>query len=75
MMTKTPNDWLDLATKETKGNVPKDWQTDEGIAVKPLYTRDDLAGIGHLNNLPGFSPFVRGPKATMYAGRPWTIRQ
>jgi methylmalonyl-CoA mutase len=74
-MTKTPNDWLDLATKENKGKAPSDWQTDEGIAVKPLYTKADLEGMGHLENLPGFSPFVRGPKATMYTGRPWTIRQ
>ena len=74
-MGKTPNDWLDLATKENKGKTPSNWQTDEGIAVKPLYTKADLDGLEHLENLPGFSPFVRGPKATMYTGRPWTIRQ
>src|SRR5690606_36611634 len=51
------------------------WETPEGIPVKPLYTADDLQGIGHLDNLPGMKPFVRGPRATMYAGRPWTIRQ
>ncbi len=51
------------------------WKTPEGIPVKPLYTADDLAGIHHLGSLPGEKPFVRGPRATMYAGRPWTIRQ
>jgi len=73
----TTRDWLDLASKEIRGRDPNDltWQTPEGIAVKPLYTRDDLEGVEHLESLPGFEPFVRGPKATMYAGRPWTIRQ
>ncbi len=51
------------------------WETPEGIPVNPLYTEDDLAGVEHLGGLPGFPPFVRGPRATMYAGRPWTIRQ
>ncbi len=71
------NDWVELATKETKGKSPDDlvWQTPEGIAVKPLYTAEDVAGLVHQDNLPGFSPFKRGPKATMYAGRPWTVRQ
>jgi methylmalonyl-CoA mutase len=49
--------------------------TPEGILVKPLYTAEDLEEIEYLNSLPGFAPYVRGPKATMYAGRPWTIRQ
>ena len=69
--------WTDLATKELRGK-PLDslnWQTPEGISVKPLYTAEDLAGMEHVNTLPGFTPYVRGPKATMYAGRPWTIRQ
>ncbi len=69
--------WIDLATKELRGK-PLDalnWQTPEGISVKPLYTAEDLAGMEHVNTLPGFTPYVRGPKATMYAGRPWTIRQ
>ncbi len=69
--------WIDLATKELRGK-PLDslnWQTPEGISVKPLYTAEDLAGMEHVNTLPGFIPYVRGPKATMYAGRPWTIRQ
>ena len=71
------NDWRTLATKEGKGRSPDDltWQTPEGIAVKPVYTSDDLADVDHLGSLPGFGPYVRGPKATMYAGRPWTIRQ
>ena len=51
------------------------WQTPEGINVKPLYTAADVEGLAHLDNLPGFAPFKRGPKATMYAGRPWTVRQ
>ncbi|MEL6948342.1 MAG: methylmalonyl-CoA mutase family protein, partial [Pseudomonadota bacterium] len=53
------------------------WDTPEGIAVKPVYTRDDIEGLEHLEtgDLPGAVPFTRGPKATMYAGRPWTIRQ
>ena len=51
------------------------WQTPEGIAVKPLYTAADLEGLEHVNTLPGFEPFLRGPRATMYANRPWTIRQ
>ena len=70
-------DWEALATREGKGRSPSDllWHTPEGIAVKPLYTAADLAGLDHLDSLPGFAPFVRGPRATMYAGRPWTVRQ
>ena len=52
-----------------------DWTTIEGIKVKPVYSEEDLNEIEHLGNLPGFEPYVRGVKATMYAGRPWTIRQ
>jgi len=78
-MAKNPTtrDWLDLATKEMRGGNPDDltWNTPEGIAVKPLYTQEDLDSVEHLGTLPGFEPFLRGPKATMYAGRPWTIRQ
>ena len=51
------------------------WQTAEGIGVKPLYTAADLAGFEHLDTYPGFPPFVRGPYASMYATRPWTVRQ
>jgi len=72
-MTDTPTtaDWQALADKEVKG---KDltWQTPEGIAVKPLYTAADVSVDP---GLPGFAPFTRGVRASMYAGRPWTIRQ
>ncbi|MDW9534910.1 methylmalonyl-CoA mutase [Sinorhizobium meliloti] len=76
MTEKTIKDWEALAEKELRGS-PEGlvWHTPEGIDVKPLYTSDDMSGIGHLNSLPGFEPFVRGPRATMYAGRPWTVRQ
>ncbi|MCX5494007.1 methylmalonyl-CoA mutase [Kaistia dalseonensis] len=68
--------WRALAERELKASPDTlVWHTPEGIDVKPLYTRDDLAGIGHLDTLPGIEPFLRGPRATMYAGRPWTIRQ
>jgi methylmalonyl-CoA mutase len=76
-MTKpTTADWRKLAQKDLKAD-PESlvWHTPEGIAVKPLYTGEDVEGIAHLDSLPGFEPFVRGPRATMYAGRPWTIRQ
>src|SRR5678809_561218 len=52
-----------------------DWLTPDGIVVKPLYTAADLEGLRHADTLPGFAPYVRGPQATMYAVRPWTIRQ
>jgi len=68
--------WRELAEKELKRSPDTIvWNTPEGIEVKPLYTAEDLEGIGHLDSLPGMKPFVRGPRATMYAGRPWTIRQ
>ncbi|MBA4780193.1 MULTISPECIES: methylmalonyl-CoA mutase [Pseudomonadota] len=72
-MTDTPNitDWQALAEKEVKGR-DLTWQTPEGIAVKPLYTADDVSVDP---GLPGFAPFTRGVRASMYAGRPWTIRQ
>jgi|TARA_B110000879_G_scaffold207594_1_gene291574 methylmalonyl-CoA mutase len=70
-------DWQQLAEKERKGRCTDElvWQTPEGIAVKPLYTAEDTAELSHQDSLPGFAPFKRGPKATMYAGRPWTVRQ
>ncbi|WP_136162832.1 methylmalonyl-CoA mutase [Sphingomonas flavalba] len=68
----TVADWRALADKEVKGRALT-WQTPEGIAVKPLYTAEDIAGIDP--GLPGFAPFTRGVRASMYAGRPWTIRQ
>ncbi len=69
-------DWRKLAERELKAS-PDNlvWQTPEGIAIKPLYTASDLEGIEQLGSLPGLKPFLRGPRATMYAGRPWTIRQ
>ena len=72
-----PPEWRDLAEKECRGKAPEDlvWQTPEGIPVKPLYTGADLGRLTHLDSLPGMEPFVRGPRATMYAGRPWTVRQ
>ncbi|WP_207479715.1 methylmalonyl-CoA mutase [Arenibaculum pallidiluteum] len=73
---KTLADWEALATKDTGGTGPDGlvWQTPEGIAIKPLYTAADLEGL-ETETLPGFPPFLRGPRATMYAHRPWTIRQ
>jgi methylmalonyl-CoA mutase len=70
-------DWQELATKELRGKPLEGltWNTPEGIPVKPLYTAADTEDLAHVNSLPGFAPFVRGPKATMYAGRPWTVRQ
>jgi methylmalonyl-CoA mutase len=75
-MTDKPTikDWQELADKEVKGR-DLTWQTPEGIAVKPLYTAEDASGKGIDPGLPGFGPFTRGVKASMYAGRPWTIRQ
>ena len=69
--------WQGLAERELRGKPLEalNWQTPEGIAVKPLYTEADLENLSHLNSLPGLAPFVRGPRATMYANRPWTIRQ
>jgi methylmalonyl-CoA mutase len=76
MSEKTIKDWEALAEKELKASPDTlTWQTPEGIAVKPLYTQDDVQGMDHLGSMPGFAPFTRGPRATMYAGRPWTIRQ
>jgi methylmalonyl-CoA mutase len=73
----TLEDWKALAGKECKGRPLDDLtvETREGIAVKPLYTAEDLGELEHLDSLPGIPPFVRGPRATMYAGRPWTVRQ
>ena len=70
-------DWTELAARELRGKDPDSlvWETPEGIPVKPLYTADDLANLEHMDTLPGLAPFVRGPRATMYAARPWTVRQ
>lgn len=70
-------EWKKAAAKSAPGgNVDAlDWVTPDGISVKPLYTAADLQGLPHTDTLPGFAPFLRGPQATMYAARPWTIRQ
>src|ERR1700753_783830 len=74
---KSLADWETLATKELRDKPLSalDWTTPEGIVVKPLYTAADLENLETVGSLPGFPPYTRGPKATMYAGRPWTIRQ
>ena len=70
------DDWRRLAEHELMGADPDSllWTTPEGMAVKPLYTEADLEKVEHLGSVPGFPPFVRGVRATMYANRPWTIR-
>ena len=74
---KTLAEWRALAEKDLGGKSVDalTWQTPEGIAVKPLYTAEDLEDLETLGSLPGFPPYLRGPRATMYAHRPWTIRQ
>src|SRR5437879_786989 len=72
-----PAPWVELARKERRGADPDGlvWHTPEGIDVKPLWTRADVEHLDFIDTLPGVFPFVRGPRATMYAGQPWTIRQ
>jgi len=69
--------WRELASTERKGAAPEGlvWHTPEGLDVKPLYTRADVAELDLLDTIPGDYPFLRGPRASMYAGQPWTIRQ
>jgi methylmalonyl-CoA mutase len=76
-MTPKLDQWASLASRELKGRDPSalEWQTLEGITVKPLYTQEDVESLPHMGSLPGIAPFTRGVRATMYAGRPWTIRQ
>ncbi|MBC6436770.1 MAG: methylmalonyl-CoA mutase [Rhodobacteraceae bacterium] len=76
-MTERRDVWRDLAGKELRGRPPEDLirETLEGISAKPLYTAEDVEGLPHIGGIPGQAPFTRGVKATMYAGRPWTIRQ
>ena len=83
-MSDTPNlnsasiaAWAKAAAKSAPGGLVEalKWVTPEGIVVKPLYTAADLQGLAHTDTLPGFAPYLRGPQATMYAVRPWTIRQ
>ena len=75
--TATLAQWAQAAAKSAPGGDVSalNWVTPEGITVKPLYTAADLAGLPYADTLPGFEPFIRGPQATMYAVRPWTIRQ
>jgi methylmalonyl-CoA mutase len=76
--TQTPQQkWRSIAESELRGRSVDDltWHTLEGLPVAPLYTADDIKGLDHLGSIPGEAPFTRGVKATMYAGRPWTIRQ
>ena len=69
--------WKLLAEKELKDKSidSLNWETPEDINIKPLYTENDLKNLNHLNELPGLDNYSRGPRATMYAGRPWTLRQ
>ena len=70
-------DWRALFARELKGREPEDlrWLTPEGIKVEALYTASDLEAMEHLDTLPGLAPYLRGPRASMYTGRPWTLRQ
>ena len=71
------SEWQKLAAKELQNQSFTDihWKTTEELDIKPLYTAEDLEELEYTNTLPGIFPFIRGPQATMYAGRPWTIRQ
>ena len=73
----TPEAWTELATKQMRGKPLESltWETPEDIDVKPLYTAADTEDLEFTDTMPGMSPYIRGPQATMYAGRPWTIRQ
>ena len=73
----TIEQWTQAAARSAPAGDPAalNWVTLEGITVKPLYTAADVADLPYANTLPGFEPFIRGPQATMYAVRPWTIRQ
>ncbi|MFG6431507.1 methylmalonyl-CoA mutase [Roseateles sp. LYH14W] len=75
--TATLEQWAKAAAKSAPGGdlAALSWTTPEGLIVKPLYTAADTAGLPHADTLPGFEPFLRGPQPTMYAVRPWTIRQ
>jgi methylmalonyl-CoA mutase len=77
MTAPTLDDWQRAAARSAPGGdlAALQWVTPEGLAVKPLYTAADLQGLAHTDTLPGFEPYLRGPQATMYAVRPWTIRQ
>ncbi|MFN0042211.1 MAG: methylmalonyl-CoA mutase [Alphaproteobacteria bacterium] len=74
---KSLDDWRAAVRGDLKGADAETlvWNTPEGIPVRPLYTEADLEAVEHLGSMPGFAPYVRGPRASMYANRPWTIRQ
>ena len=76
-MSELKEKWKKTAQSELKTDEIEslDWQTLEGIEVKPVYSSDDLMDLEHLNTMPGIEPFLRGPRATMYTKRPWTVRQ
>ncbi|HJO95745.1 MAG TPA: methylmalonyl-CoA mutase [Victivallales bacterium] len=76
-MSYVIDDWKNAAAKQLRGKdiSSLNWNTPENILIKPLYTKSDLEQIENTNTMPGLAPFVRGPYPTMYAGRPWTIRQ
>ncbi|MEP1610957.1 MAG: methylmalonyl-CoA mutase [Roseobacter sp.] len=76
-MSSKKDKWRALAEGELRGRRVEDltWKTLEGIDVQPIYTEDDIKDVEHLGSIPGDGPYTRGVKATMYAGRPWTIRQ
>jgi methylmalonyl-CoA mutase len=84
-MSQKPNEfapanleaWAKAAQKSAPGGDVNalNWVTPDGISVKPLYTAEDTKDLPYTNTLPGFEPYIRGPQATMYAVRPWTIRQ
>jgi len=77
MAGKDAKAWAALAEKELRGRglASLIWEAPEGFTVKPLYTAADLDGLEAVDSVPGLEPFLRGVRATMYAGRPWTIRQ
>jgi len=76
-MSELKEKWKKTAQSELKTDEIEslDWQTLEGIEVKPVYSSEDLMDLEHLNTMPGIEPFLRGPRATMYTKRPWTVRQ
>ena len=73
----TKASWAALVEKQSKGLTPDEftWFTPEDIPMKVLYTAEDTAELPYTDTMPGLSPYIRGPQATMYAGRRWTIRQ
>jgi methylmalonyl-CoA mutase len=76
-MTDKKKAWEARAEKELRGRPLKDltWDSPEGIAIQPVYSEEDAADLEHMGSMPGEGPFTRGPRSTMYTGRPWTIRQ